>query len=446
MRVSRPPALFLSPLLLLSLLALVTVSTAGAQAQEQLLVVEESQEMGEREFLDQEYLHSQLLSDETIASGRAALSNLNERRDAVNGEILGMRLDVEILTDRLANTEFAIVNQERLVEQARASQRTMAMQRTEILLEISTIQTDVAVLKQAVIDKAVAAYMIPRSDANAEYLSSASVSEAQTKMVMIDTLADGDISVIDHLAARELALARNEFTLTELANEAAKIHTEELLTQESLEANRLEYERLQELLASKINDSQAVVSALDSQQLQIDLEIAERREQLRAIAEKRAERRARCETQGGTVTDDGEEIDCSFLGAVPAPGSMIWPLFSDVSSEFGPRLHPIDQVERMHDGIDFDGATGDPIGAAGAGEVFFVGWISGYGNTTLIDHGGGVETLYAHQDGFAVSEGEFVEAGQTIGYVGSTGNSTGPHLHFEVSVDGVAVDPRQFLS
>lgn len=426
------------------LVSILVLSTAGAQ--DQVPVVEETREMAERELLDRDFLNDQLLSDETISDGRAALSNLNERRDAVNGEIDGMRLDVEILADRLANTEFSIINQERLVEQARLAQRTMAMQRTEILVEISTIQADVDALKQALVDKAVTAYMIPRADANAEYLASASVTEAQTKMVLIDALADRDVSVIDQLAAREAALARNEFTLAELATEAAKVHTEEMLTQESLEANRVEYEYLQELLATKIAASEAVVSSLDSQQFLIDQEIAERHEQLRVIATKRAERRARCESQGGTVTDDGEEIDCSFLGAQPAPGSMVWPLFTDVSSEFGPRMHPIALVERMHDGIDFDGATGDPIGAAAAGEVFFVGWISGYGNTTLIDHGGGVETLYAHQSDFAVSEGDFVEAGQTIGYVGSTGNSTGPHLHFEVSVDGAPVDPRDFLS
>jgi murein DD-endopeptidase MepM/ murein hydrolase activator NlpD len=100
----------------------------------------------------------------------------------------------------------------------------------------------------------------------------------------------------------------------------------------------------------------------------------------------------------------------------------------------------------MHQGIDQGASTGTPIGASKAGTVIYAGWQGGYGNLVLIDHHDGVVTAYAHQSRMAVSRGQSVSQGATIGYVGNTGNSTGPHLHFETRVNGSAVNPRQYLS
>lgn len=99
----------------------------------------------------------------------------------------------------------------------------------------------------------------------------------------------------------------------------------------------------------------------------------------------------------------------------------------------------------MHEGIDIGADTGTPIRAAAGGTVILADWFGGYGNTVLVDHGGGYVTLYAHQSSLSVSEGDTVSAGQTVGLVGSTGHSTGPHLHFEVRVGGVAEDPELYL-
>ena len=126
-------------------------------------------------------------------------------------------------------------------------------------------------------------------------------------------------------------------------------------------------------------------------------------------------------------------------------GAMIWPLVGEITSPYGWRIHPITGDSRYHSGMDIGGDYGDPILAAAAGTVIYSGWISGYGYAVIIDHGGGISTLYGHNEALAVSEGQVVSQGQVIAYCGSTGNSTGPHCHFEVREGGEPVDPMGYL-
>ena len=130
-----------------------------------------------------------------------------------------------------------------------------------------------------------------------------------------------------------------------------------------------------------------------------------------------------------------------YSGAPAGAGGMIWPISGPITSEFGWRTHPIFGTARFHSGLDIGGDYGMPIYAAASGTVIYAGWISGYGNAVIIDHGGGVTTLYGHNDSLNVSEGENVAQGQVIAMCGSTGNSTGPHCHFEVRENGEPVSP-----
>jgi murein DD-endopeptidase MepM/ murein hydrolase activator NlpD len=128
-----------------------------------------------------------------------------------------------------------------------------------------------------------------------------------------------------------------------------------------------------------------------------------------------------------------------------AAGSMLWPVRGRISSDFGWRVHPIFRSRRFHAGLDIAAPYGTPVVAAAGGTVILSGWVGGYGKTVVIDHGGGISTLYGHSSSLLVREGEAVQAGQTIAKVGSTGYSTGPHVHFEVRRDGAAVNPRDWL-
>jgi murein DD-endopeptidase MepM/ murein hydrolase activator NlpD len=143
------------------------------------------------------------------------------------------------------------------------------------------------------------------------------------------------------------------------------------------------------------------------------------------------------------------QIAASVSRGNPTPsngnGRFIWPVNGSITSGFGPRTHPIYGGSRVHTGLDIAASQGTPIKAAGDGVVKMAGVNGGYGNWTLIDHGGGLATGYGHQSRIAVSVGQHVSQGEVIGYVGSTGASTGPHLHWEVRVNGNPVDPRGWV-
>lgn len=126
-------------------------------------------------------------------------------------------------------------------------------------------------------------------------------------------------------------------------------------------------------------------------------------------------------------------------------GQMVQPVNGPITSNFGYRIHPVLGTRRLHAGTDFGAPTGAPIFAADSGTVIVAEWYGGYGNTVIIDHGNGLTTLYGHCSELYVTVGQGVQRGQTIAAVGSTGLSTGPHLHFEVRQQGEPVEPLAYL-
>ncbi|MDG2111948.1 MAG: M23 family metallopeptidase, partial [Actinomycetota bacterium] len=161
----------------------------------------------------------------------------------------------------------------------------------------------------------------------------------------------------------------------------------------------------------------------------LEARLEEFREEIQALAEQEASlvrliRRLVIETARASGT---------------APTGLVWPTSGYVSSEFGRRWG------RNHNGIDLAAGTGTPVKAAAGGLVTYAEPMGSFGNLVIIDHGGGVVTLYAHLDKILVSAGAEVEVNQKVATVGSTGRSTGPHLHFEVRRTGTAINPRQLL-
>ena len=136
----------------------------------------------------------------------------------------------------------------------------------------------------------------------------------------------------------------------------------------------------------------------------------------------------------------------SYSGSRGGSGAMIWPTEATyITSPFGSRSHPIYGTTRFHSGIDIGADYGDSVQAADGGVVVSAGWLGGYGKCVIIDHGNGISSLYGHNSELLVSEGQRVRKGQVISRVGSTGDSTGPHLHFEVRQNGSPVNPMNYL-
>ncbi len=164
------------------------------------------------------------------------------------------------------------------------------------------------------------------------------------------------------------------------------------------------------------------------------------------------EQRSALEAAEAQLIRDSEQIAnlirqklAAQSGAVRGTGRFVFPANARISSGFGNRVHPILGYSRFHGGVDFAAPQGTAIYAADSGQVIFSGWYGGYGQTVIVDHGGGITTLYAHASRLLVREGQAVQQGQSIATVGSTGLSTGPHLHFEVRRNGNPVNPMGYL-
>ena len=166
--------------------------------------------------------------------------------------------------------------------------------------------------------------------------------------------------------------------------------------------------------------------------------LAEVREDARHFASEAAALQAQSANLAAQIHASRATVTYSSSDSTPSASGLIWPVSGPVVSPFGMRWG------RMHEGIDIAVGYGTPIVAAASGVVIYAGWMGGYGNLIIIDHGGGLATAYGHQSSFAVGGGS-VSQGQTIGYVGCTGHCFGPHLHFEVRINGSPVDPLGYL-
>ncbi len=211
---------------------------------------------------------------------------------------------------------------------------------------------------------------------------------------------------------------------------------------EEIQTKKEEIEKLQqELIDSKevIEDKKSVLDSKmaerDAMIQKIEGNVAELEKQLEAIEAEEA----RVRSQLAKLSGDPEPY---------AGGTMSWPTPSCkyITSYYGWRLHPVLGYEKLHTGIDIGASNGAKIIAANSGTVITATYNNAYGNYVVINHGGGVCTLYAHQSTIAVSVGQYVNEGDVIGYVGSTGYSTGPHLHFEVIINGATTDPLGYIS
>ncbi len=218
-------------------------------------------------------------------------------------------------------------------------------------------------------------------------------------------------------------------------------------TKDQIEVDKksLEQDKQEQAAVKKeLSERQRELVEQNTEQMKLIKELESEESSYRSAYEEKEKAQKELEDQIAKIMEEQKKKNSTFVGGkyqFPCPG------YTRISSEFGLRKHPILKQSRSHKGLDMAAPTGTKIYAANGGTVIKSGYNSGgYGNYVVIDHGGGQATLYGHMSQRKVESGQQVERGQLVGLVGSTGLSTGPHLHFEVIINGSPVNPRQYIN
>ncbi|MBR2009521.1 MAG: peptidoglycan DD-metalloendopeptidase family protein [Peptococcaceae bacterium] len=247
-------------------------------------------------------------------------------------------------------------------------------------------------------------------------LQSSSLSDFLTRFEYLKYIANNDQKLLEEVQALQKQLDEQHTSLTTMKTDLeAKKQTQVTKAQE-LETASAEQQRVVNAIKADVNATWAMLEETEAESKELEGKIQQ------------------------MLAANGDS-------PATAPGAYIWPCPSSkkITSPYGYRIHPIQGYRKLHTGMDIGAKKGADILAAAGGKVIMAQYYGGYGNCIIIDHGGGMTTLYAHMSAYVAKNGDWVSAGQVIGKVGSTGNSTGPHLHFEVRINGKTTDPAAYV-
>lgn len=241
-------------------------------------------------------------------------------------------------------------------------------------------------------------------------------SDFSSRMYLLQKIISSDIALLDQLKKDEAEIKTRQAQLDASMKEIKATQAE--LENKTARVNKLKEQRAHILYAAQEEEQQS--------QYEYD--------RLLAISENIAAMLRNMEASGGGAP-----------AGSGGTGRFMWPCRGEITSYYGWRTHPIFGTTKYHSGMDIAVDYGTPIYAADSGTVVYSGWLGGYGYCVMIDHGGGLVTLYGHNQGLNVNEGQYVNKGTVIAYAGSTGYSTGPHCHFEVRLHGEVTEPLDYL-
>jgi len=325
--------------------------------------------------------------------------------------------------------------------QARADEASASMD--EIVAELQNLQAEISVLtsQQDELQETI--------DVNREKLAQKKEQLEERRKIYRRRLRDiymrGQINYLDVLlgakdfndfSSRMYLLQKIVKADLHLIDVVRKETAEVEARQNELDGQMAEIKRQQTVLAVKRNRADEVRTQRAALLVQAEANAREKDseyEQMLAVSE--------------NIKNMLQSMEAAASASLPRGGSgrFMWPCSGSITSYYGWRTHPIFGTQRYHSGMDIAVDSGTPIQAADSGTVIYSGWLGGYGYAVMIDHGGGLVSLYGHNSGLAVDEGQTVEKGQVVAYAGSTGWSTGPHCHFEVRLHGEVTDPLNYL-
>jgi murein DD-endopeptidase MepM/ murein hydrolase activator NlpD len=329
------------------------------------------------------------------------------------------------------------------LDKAESEFKTLKAQIASMEAEIKATEDEIAVLEAQIAEynrqiealtAQIEALEIEISDQNSDLNQRLRVMYETSEQSILAVLLDSE-SFVDFLSNLEMV---------RMIHESDKEFLEELERKlDDVEKKRAEVQALEDKLQTEKATLETKKAKLDADKAVLDV-AKQRAQQIRdAVAQSVAALEAeskQIEQELANMTREWGDY---------GGGAMAWPVIGPITSEFGSRIHPILGYKINHDGIDIGVPTGTPVHAAADGIVYRANWSDGYGNIVGIDHGTqdgkSIVTVYAHNSGFAVSKGTVVHRGDVIAYAGSTGRSTGPHVHFEVRVATFAQNPRGWL-
>jgi len=260
-------------------------------------------------------------------------------------------------------------------------------------------------------------------------IGSKDFSDFANRLEVLKRIIDSDINLISEIKKERAQIEAHKKKLEEDRAKLVELEKAALAKQAEIEQKKAERNVV---LQKAQNDRAVAMQAIE--------ELNASSAQISAMLKERQAARAAAAAAGGQSAGQG-----SSYTWVQGTGQLGWPVSGEITSPYGYRVHPIWGTTIYHSGIDIGVDEGTPVHAADSGVIVWSGWMGGYGYAVVIDHGNGLSTLYGHNSELAVDEGQSVSKGQVVAYAGSTGNSTGPHVHFEVRENGDPVDPMGYL-
>jgi murein DD-endopeptidase MepM/ murein hydrolase activator NlpD len=366
--------------------------------------------------------HEKASVDAKIATLHARISAAGARERALSGQIESVTGRIRFLEASVSDVsaKLSVLEQDLALHQRRLDRLnelyTLQTQRYQLL------KREYRVLLQRLEARLVEIYKQNRPSTVTVLMEARSLNAMFEEFAYFHAVASADKRIaIDVRESRNEVRAERAQTVTARAHLLAAMRTVSYRERQVVIARDSLLAAHHELSSARAKKLAALRATQDSKQ-----EFVAEADALARVSARLAARIRSAQSSGG------------YTGT-PSASGLVWPVNGPITSPFGMRWG------RMHEGIDIGVPYGTPIHAAAAGRVIYCGWESGYGNLTVIDHGNGLATAYGHQSQIAVSCGQDVAQGQVIGYVGATGDATGPHLHFEVRVNGQAVDPLGYL-
>ncbi len=372
----------------------------------------------------------------------AYADDLDDQVQDLQGQIDSSRLEQENWQQVIEDVSAKLKQIQADLDAANARLQSIQTKQAEINAQIAQTQNEIVKMeaylktRQDVLNRRVRAiYMHGQLNYLEVILGANSFSDFANRVELLKRVIRSDYNLILEIQKQKAAIEAKKAQLEEDKRQLYALAAEAEKTRQEIAKKKAEQQKV--LDAAKSNKAAAAQMEQDlNAQLASVRNLIQQRLAAAEAARQAAQQQAASDDEGGGGSDDNY---------VQGTGAMGWPCSGPITSPFGYRTHPIFGTTIFHAGIDIGVDYGTPIHAADSGVVVYSGWISGYGNAVIIDHGGGISTLYGHNQSLAVSEGQSVSKGSVIAYAGSTGNSTGPHCHFEVDVNGSPVNPMGYL-